>query len=524
MGNQLFLCGECIEELFLHRFPCAISSAEPFTLENYALDDLFGRSFLVPREGARTTGLICPADGDLLWTMDQWKCVPLLRRARLEGTELFIYLLNAVDLPPVPGPVPALEEALDLFQFQHDNSELGRCDLHLMFPCSFEGAREDLFQSAPGDEIAAQFIEQLGLTSKEEFSGDRLRLDRQTLGVYYFSFEYPGVPWQKNCQPGSLYLSRHKETQSGSIDLVFPSTCVSALWLLYGFCGDLLSILENGAPRDLAGWMSDHWGVTLYGAARAVLFAYDPLTRYQILKCLAMEPEPAGRLIGPTLRSYAEDDLAQYDIAEVYASTKCLVEIERTCEPDLVQRLRLECVEIYFVELLLLQIASTRRVCHKVLEYMNSEEVLSGEKDYDRLLTLSSEMSSAFLFFDYDYFRFPTVSLACQKISKRFGMDIELKKYEKYRAILEQIIDLAQEERDKIETDNMNLLLLILTIVQVLPTLIETFGMILTGAWSVSILLSWALSIGVCIALCGLFSLYKRHKISSTRRRHKRRT
>ena len=69
----------------------------------------------------------------------------------------------------------------------------------------------------------------------------------------------------------------------------------------------------------------------------------------------------------------------------------------------------------------------------------------------------------------------------------------------------------------------MNLLLLILTVVQVLPTLIETFAMLLTGQWSLTILSSWALSIGICVALCGLFELYKRRQVQSASRRHKRR-
>lgn len=70
----------------------------------------------------------------------------------------------------------------------------------------------------------------------------------------------------------------------------------------------------------------------------------------------------------------------------------------------------------------------------------------------------------------------------------------------------------------------MNLLLLILTVVQVLPTLIETFVMLLTDQWSSTILGSWALSIGVCAALCGLFDLYKRRQVRRARQRHKRRT
>ena len=133
-------------------------------------------------------------------------------------------------------------------------------------------------------------------------------------------------------------------------------------------------------------------------------------------------------------------------------------------------------------------------------------------------------MSAAVLFFDYDRFLYPTVSIACKKISQRFGMEEELQKYYQYREILEQMINLAHEQREKIEGDNMNLLLLLLTIVQVLPTLIDTFSMIQSNSFSPSILLSWLYSILACGLLVGLFSWYKRRTIRRINKARKRRT
>lgn len=545
-NGYLFLCGECAGESFLRRFPVPLAPTGTYTLKNYALRTVQGRSFLVPQRGEETTGLLCPAGDSLLWTMDQWKEVPLLCRRQVEGDglpeggRLFAYFLNTT-IPPEEDGGTSLEQELDTFHRQFESNILGKCDVHLMFPCSFEHAPEALFDGVPADEVTAQFIRDLEKVSQEEFCPDDfsqednaeryLKLEHRALGVYTFSItfvddspaEAPDDRPKKSRQQGFLYFSRHKATQCGSINLVFPSTSASALQILNDFCGNLLCLSDAGQDRPLLPWLVKCWQVQFFGTPRAVLFAFNPLTEYQILQCLALESVPMGTLIGPTLRTYAADNIAQYDVAEVYVSPKCLVEVEHACETELAQRLAWESIEIFFVELLLLQNASTRRVCQKVLDYMNSEEALSGEKNYDRLIALSNEMSSAILFFDYNYFLFPTVSIACQKISKRFGMDAELEKYQEYRAILEQMIDLAHEEREKIENDNMNLLLLILTVVQVLPTLIETFAMLLTGQWSLTILSSWALSIGVCVALCGLFELYKRRQVRSASRRHKRR-
>ena len=70
----------------------------------------------------------------------------------------------------------------------------------------------------------------------------------------------------------------------------------------------------------------------------------------------------------------------------------------------------------------------------------------------------------------------------------------------------------------------MNLLLLLLTIVQVLPTLIDTFTMIQSNSFSPSILLSWLYSILACGLLVGLFSWYKRRTIRRINNARKRRT
>lgn len=540
--SYLFLCGECADKFFLRCFPVPIAPEGEYTLKNYALCSGSGRSYLVRQEGAETTGLLCPADGSLLWAMDQWKNVPLLRREQVVGEDLpgegglFVYFLNAILPPEHEESSLSLEEALDVFLSQFGDNKFGKCDVHLMVPCSFEKAPEELFNGVPADAITTGLIENLERVSQEEFCPDDfsceenieryLKLEHRALGVCAISIgpSKPGEKPEVRLQQGLLYFSRHKATQCGSINLVFPSTAVSALQILNYFCGNMLYIPEGGELRPFLPWLAKRWKVQFYGTPRAVLFAFNPLTEYQILQCLALESVPMGTLIGPSLREYATDNVAQYDVADVYVSPKCLVEVEHSCQTELAERLELESIEIFFVELLLLQNASTRRVCQKVLDYMNSEEVLSGEKNYDRLIALSNEMSSAILFFDYNYFLFPTVSIACQKISKRFGMDVELEKYREYRAILEQMIDLAHEEREKIENDNMNLLLLILTVVQVLPTLIETFVMLLTDQWSFTILGSWALSIGVCAALCGLFDLYKHRQVRRASQRHKRRT
>ena len=519
--NLLFLHGECIKEDFLSRFPGLPPDSQPYTLTGYAAENTAsGRSFLRPCPESQVNGLLIFADDDLLWAMDQWKQLPLLRREELPGPKagqsLSVYLANAApDTALAPEPSAELENFLRLYQ----ENELGKCDVHLMFPCSFEAFQPP--RSPSRDVLGEGFVRQLYQVNREEFAGSYLRLERGCIGIFSFGVDFPGSEG-KHIQTGFVHYSLHKATQIGTLSILFPSTAVSALQILNVFCSNALTLFQSGVYTPFLSWLQKEYGLFVYGSPRAVLFAYNSLAKEQLMGCLAMERHPMSELVGSTLTSYAADNFAQYNLAEVYASSKCLIEIEKECCLKLENRLAMEALEIFFVELLQMQSASVRRVCSRVLDYLNSSEVLEGVKNYQKLITLSSEMSAAILFFDYDYFLYPTVSIACRKISQRFGMEEEMEKYYKYREILEQMINLAQEQREKIENDNMNLLLLILTLVQVLPTFVETCQMTLEGTWSGTILLSWCLSIAFCAVLCGVFRRYKKNKVRQVSRSQKR--
>ena len=519
--RALFLFGECAEDLFLSRFPVPIAPCEPYTLEGYAMHcNAAGRAFLAPDPTARVSGLLCHAEPSLLWAMDQWKGAPLLQRTPAPAhPEIDIYIENCA--APERAPALPLAVALDHFSCLYQENELGKCDVHLMFPCSFGHFHGE---ASVADAVTGDLIAQLTKANAEEFSGEYLTLQREALGTFSFELGFSDADQKKHVQTGLIHYAVHTPTQIGTVSVVFPNALVSALQILNVFCSNAILLRTAEGSLPLIDWLEKAHGLTLHGTPRAVLFAHNPLSKEHILNCLAMERHPMAPLIGPTLNSYAADNFAQYDLAEVYASPKCLLEIEKDCCCTLSDRLATESIEIFFVELLSMQTASIHRVCSNVLEYMQDTERLGAEKDYNRLITLSAEMSAAVLFFDYDRFLYPTVSIACKKISQRFGMEEELQKYYQYREILEQMINLAHEQREKIEGDNMNLLLLLLTIVQVLPTLIDTFTMIQSNSFSPSILLSWLYSILACGLLVGLFSWYKRRTIRRINNARKRRT
>ena len=208
-------------------------------------------------------------------------------------------------------------------------------------------------------------------------------------------------------------------------------------------------------------------GLTLYGSPKAILFSYSPMEQDEIIHCLACEMLPMGNLMGEELVRWSQENFAQYDIARVYASDRCLLEISQMKGEILTERLNLEAVELFFLELLMMQEAAIARVSDRTYDLFREglyREDSSGSQE--KLFSLSQEAASAVLFVNFKKLRFPTVRISFKKIAERFGIAEGLENYQTCREMLEQMIAINTAEAEKADGDLMNLLLLFLTMMQ----------------------------------------------------------
>jgi hypothetical protein len=293
---------------------------------------------------------------------------------------------------------------------------------------------------------------------------------------------------------------------------MFTDVDEHAVNLLEAFGAEYLTVKHEGTEHIVEDWLNS-FNITVCGRQKAVVFAHSPFpSEQQVLQILSLESTSC--IIGRDLNAFARENIAEYDVATVYASRDCLLEIEKEYSPSLTDRFETQAIELFFVELILLQIASIGHACGNVIDYMSKHSYTSNNNDNRLLLELSEQVYSVTNFMDFNQFRYQTVRSACRRISDRFSVPEEIEKYYKYRAIVEQMINISTGERMRIEESNMSLLLLVLALIQIVPILMSIFEMVYEGKFTIVSLLAWISSLASCFTIYIIFRISRSIQIN----------
>lgn len=547
---NVFLANELMEKgneygLFGQNIP-----KEGYELSGYTYNKTtLGKTYLIEHEESSVIGAIGLLTEEQVWLLDQWMDIPLLKRIAIHVTQngkltkVYIYVSNQVS-PQTDNFILEqvdIKKQIRLFAKKRKMNTMGNCDLHLIYPCSLDKIYSFLQNPATENpcaiienpycvetseelkerEISDYFISKLDCNSRYEFNDPFVTsVERISYGTFPCSFQYEG---EEYIEYGFAYASIHTITGIGTFSIVFPSIANPILLQMYSFCESLLYIIEGKEKIEITKWLSNK-SIEIYGHPKAIVFSYTELEKKEILKCLAYEMEPIGDICGKTLNHWADDNIAQYDIAKVYASDRCLLEIRKDIELDVMLRLKSQAVELFFIEVLLFQEAAISRVCERVAYHLNYVFNHSNSKNSTEVLfNLSKEMANAIMFIDHKRLRYPSVRLSSQEIAQRFGLPQELEKYYKYRSILDEMITLNSNEQDEVEASLMNFLLLILTMIQVIPTIKAFIDIIMKKQASLSDVVSLVVSLSTCILLYMIYRIFRWRTMKSIYRNRKER-
>ena len=373
-------------------------------------------------------------------------------------------------------------------------------DLFLFIPCDLTNLDESKLKKNISQD--GTFL----VSMIEKFNNSDLKnsyiksLKRKEIGNFKLNFN--GL-----IEEGIIYFTIHPRTNLGIITFYLSKINNKPNEILSYFISSDFSINDI----NILEW-SKNIGVELLGTSRCLGFSYSELTLKEKVSFLACDKNE-DYLKGKEFIEFANEDIAQYSGADVFCSENVLLEMQHEVLTNKNERIETEAWEIFFMELILLQDASISKVCNKILKEFDKEgnNPLSAT-DTDILDSLSSELSESILFLDFNNFIFPTTRISAEKIAKNFRIDKLVDKYNTYKGLLESLITIRKNKIEDLETNNMNILLLILTLTQILPVLSDLFDLIINGGLNIKNIISFISSIGVCSILLIVFKYINNRK------------
>ena len=424
------------------------------TITGYEWQYEYGKYSLVEKSSTSIEVIVADISDNDLWKLCTLKPVPYYElKQYIENDDGFCALLHE---KKISTPI------------KWDNTLNGcheKIDLHLLIPCSY--IPDNNIQHTGETCFASDyFIEQLILCNNTDFSNDYVKiLNRNSLG--YGHIVLSDSNGEILYYPFFSTISIHPTTHLAVVDIILMSLSSNSTIIVELFRNKQLLIYHGDHKISLEKWLLVY-GLYIMGEHRSIVFSNNKLDTYSRLRYLVAEDNPMGNIIGSSFLHMANNNIAQYDTAEVYASEIALVEICHCPKNSPKLRLKEQAIEIFFIELLLLQDASICSV-NASIETVLNDELKNSKHTLEELIILVGDLSKATKFFDPLNFRYPTVRASSIRIADFFGLPRQKKLLEENKSILEQLINLKSIRLQTKENEIINIILTILAIIQIVP-------------------------------------------------------
>ena len=388
-------------------------------------------------------------------------------------------------------------------------------DFYALYPCTITDLEAVKAAEKKENVYCEHLKERIRANNEEELDGKFFRgITRINLGTVTVNIRVEKLPCS---QEGFALLSVHEQTKAAMVAIVIQDLHIPGLLLNNYFAGDCLTVGNGAAGVPVKEWMKKQ-NAQAYGTPKSLIISYEEIPKEEVIQYLACEASPIGTINGTVLHQWSQENIAQYDMATAYASDRCLLEITPKVDRNRIARLDQGAVELFFLELLIMQEAAISRVSDRVYELFHEGAFReTGKRIQTKLYDLNMEAANAVLFVNYKKLRYPVTRLSARHIGERFGVAEELEHYQNCRAWLEQMIAINTAEEEKIDGDLMSLLLLFLTMVQMVPLMASLVRYLMKGTFSDIDLLATASGAMICLALYGIYRLTSRRALRRQR-------
>ncbi|MCL2177209.1 MAG: hypothetical protein FWB72_04620 [Firmicutes bacterium] len=338
-----------------------------------------------------------------------------------------------------------------------------RADILLMVPGFFNSK----FPRGIKHEIGNFLNYKIQVAAENEFAGDELKNNhRETLGVATIFYKDLSGNINPTKQEIVINILINKESNYCVLELYIPEIKICTHEVLDWYCGNMLLLNISGRTLSLNEYI-ESIGMSAYGDRRSLVFVNnEPVCDESLYNLLVNEARPMGAIMGEHFKKLALRNLAQYDTARVYASERTMVELVKNPPIDLKERIATQALEVFFVEMLLLQDAAISRIYSRVKKLAKEERRKPFSKktkmEMDELL---SEMIFVYEFANYKQFHYPTVRVSAENVAKALGVAAIQNKVVQSKSLIKQTMDNNARKLEKRENSIKNILLIALTLI-----------------------------------------------------------
>lgn len=365
----------------------------------------------------------------------------------------------------------------DIIKSYENNNFLMKCninkysdmDLYLFFPVKF---RESVIKKEEDNE----FIELLVKTSKLEIKSlMQERLERKFLGHIKFVPEDDyGNIMDKGFINANLYLSEYRDI--GVLTVEFAAISFDPTYILDQASSESLKIFKD-TSIDFYSYLGT-LGIEVMGNCTHLLVSsqkLDPYYRQFVLYSEAYFNRIGSKIISQTASDDASNNIAQYEFADIFASSVgvCFEFNPLVSSSKYTDRLQKSILMIFINEILALEIASLRLVQNRITTEFDN----SPKPAIEIIENLIDNFGKYIVLFEYNC-KYPLAKCLMDIVSKKFGIDVMQKNYKNNVEMLNKIVSIRSERLNKVfskKQDNLFKIISIFTLLLSINNVISLF-------------------------------------------------
>lgn len=344
-----------------------------------------------------------------------------------------------------------------------------RSDLYLFLSCrqAEEGAG---LPAHVHDEEAERFIHELEETARYEFDSVissnivRTGLGRVTLVCQDDDREAPATC---GYQDAFLFITTYKRGNVHVLTIVVSEVEVNHTFLLDQASRNDLYVLHEEREVRFADWIADKYGLVTAGkvySASCVSALHDEVAPY-LLAAEAYHEDGAMRIASDDITRMLQRNVAQYSAYDAYLSASSLLYVLHEYPENFKDRLYIECIMVFIMELIVLQITAIGSANRITLEKLNAPQGITLQE----ILGLYELFAATMPLWDIRKFRYDIAQSFADKVAEAFKVDELMRVYENNRKLLEDVERIKSSISSEKESRILNAVATSLAVLQVIP-------------------------------------------------------